>query len=93
MARSVIDGVTRLAQMKEHTRGQLEALNMEWNRIYDLALGELDEIGKGIDDIAAMLGIIEPPMPMLPPRVPTGPQPSFRVVDGPAADDLDRFQP
>jgi hypothetical protein len=34
---------------------------------------QLDEIRKGIDDIAIMLGVIEPPMPLMPPRVPTGP--------------------
>lgn len=97
--RNVIDGVTRLAQMHETTRAQLEALDIEWNRIYKLAVTELGQIKIGLDDIASMLGIIEPQreMPMLPPRVGTGPQPTFTSqadeFGAGNSTDLDRYQP
>lgn len=84
---NVIQSVTRLGQMYETSRRQLEALDMEWDRLYNLATAELDQFKAGLDDLATTLGIIEPAtqMPMLPPRVPTGPQPSFTHID-PAPD-------
>jgi hypothetical protein len=98
--RNVIDAVTRLAQMHEASKQQLETLDIAWDRLMKLANDELDQVKIGLDDLASMLGIIEPQsgMPMLPPRPQTGPEPSFTgltLAGNPVQidPDLDRYQP
>jgi hypothetical protein len=78
MAHNLIDAVNRLAKMQEHDRQQLEKMNAEWERMMGFCYKRLEETRKGLDDIAAMLGIIEPQtsMPMLPANPGSGPQPA-----------------
>jgi hypothetical protein len=80
---NIMQSVTRLAQMHESDVQQLDRLNAQWNTMYNLVRGQLDQSKAGLDDLAVMLGIIEPPssMPMLPPREETGPRPVFTHTD------------
>jgi hypothetical protein len=87
MARNLSEAVIRLAKMQEHDRAQLVKMDEQWNRLMHFAVQNLDNASAGIDDIAAMLGIIEPQtsMPMLPANPASGPQPTVTYtahVDG-----------
>jgi hypothetical protein len=78
----MIQAVTRLGQMKQAAMEALERQKAESDRAHALACDLINEFGKGVEDLAIHVGVIEPPvMPMLPPRVPTGPQPTFAPVN------------
>jgi hypothetical protein len=81
MARNLSEAVIRLAKMQEHDRAQLAEMDIQWDRLMQFAIQNIDNARVGIDDIAAMLGVIEPSreLPMLPPNPGSGPQPTFNA--------------
>jgi hypothetical protein len=72
---TVNGGITRLAQMHDVAMGELRKQRDKWeetkihqDQTFHFMEAQLEEIRKGLDDVAVMLGIIEPPMPLMPPR-------------------------
>lgn len=82
MAKNLTEAVTRLAQMQEHDRAQLKKMDDEWSRLMTFAYRNLENAMAAVDDIAAMLGVIEPRpgLPMLPANGGSGPRPVFEAV-------------
>jgi hypothetical protein len=79
-------GIIRLAQMHEIAARELQAERVKYNimvdemtRVFDFMQEQLDEMRKGIDDIAILTGVIEPTTAILPSCIPTGANETLRM--------------